>query len=187
LQIRFSALENTSKGTILMNAIKKLMLLGVGLILCAIPSRAQSQFDASVGYSYFHLGGGADLSQNGISGSFAYKPIPFLGIVGDIGGYHGSVAGQSLDTYTFMFGPRIYARNPTKVTPFFQFLAGEGHLTAGNGGGSSNNFAYSVGGGVDVGVLPHLAIRPQIDYVGLHNAGGTAGCTRVSVSAVVHF
>jgi hypothetical protein len=195
LQIRFSTLENSSKGTILMNAIKKLMLLGVGLFLCAIPSRAQSQFDASVGYSYFHLGGGADLSQNGVSGSFAYKPIPFLGIVGDVGGYHGSFTeltpggplNVSVNTYTFMAGPRIYAPNPTKVKPFFQFLAGGGHVTTGNGGGSSNGFAYSVGGGVDLGVLPHLAIRPQIDYVGLHNSDGTAGCTRVSVSAVVHF
>jgi len=170
-----------------MNAMKKLMLMGLGLFLFASPSHAQSAFDASVGYSYFHLGGGADLNQNGISGSIAYKPIPFLGIVGDFGGYHASPGGESFNTYTFMFGPRIYVKNPTKVTPFFQFLAGAGHFTAGGGGGSDTNFAYSVGGGVDLGVLPHLAIRPQIDYVGFHNSGGTANCTRVSVSAVVHF
>jgi hypothetical protein len=40
---------------------------------------------------------------------------------------------------------------------------------------------------VDIGVLPHLAVRPQLDYVGLHNSGGTANCTRVSISAVIHF
>src|SRR5271155_2499118 len=135
-----------------MNAMKKLMLMGLGLFLFAIPSHAQSAFDASVGYSYFHLGGGADLNQNGVSGSIAYKPIPFLGLVGDFGGYHGSSDGVSLNTYTFMFGPRIIMHNPTKFTPFVQFLAGEGHLTFGDGGGSSNQFAYSVGGGVDIGV-----------------------------------
>jgi hypothetical protein len=170
-----------------MNPIKKLVLLGLGLCFSAIPSHAQSSVDASVGYSYFHLGGGADLNQNGISGSVAYKPIPYLGIVGDFGGYHASPGGVSLNTYTFLFGPRVIVHNPTKVTPFVQFLVGAGHLTAGNGGGSTTNFAYSVGGGVDLGVLPHLAIRPQLDYVGLHNSGGTANCTRVSVSAVVHF
>lgn len=166
--------------------MRRLMLLCVGVLLFAIPSRAQS-FDASVGYSYFHLGGGADLSQNGVSGSLEYKLNHYFGAVGDFGGYHGSIAGISLNTYTYMFGPRISAHNLTKVTPFVQFLIGGGHLTAGNGGGSSNNLAYSFGGGADLGVLPHLAIRPQVDYVGLHNSGGTANNTRVSVSAVVNF
>jgi len=168
--------------------MKRLLLLSsLGLLLFALPSRAQSSADASIGYSYFRLGGGADLNQNGISGSVAYKPIPFLGIVGDFGGYHASPGGTSVNTYTFLFGPRIIMRNPSKVTPFVQFLAGAGHVTIGDGGPSNTNFAYSFGGGVDVGVLPHLAVRPQLDYVGLHNSGGTANCTRVSVSAVVRF
>lgn len=167
--------------------MKRLLLLSLGLFLFALPSRAQSSADASIGYSYFHLGGGADLNQNGISGSVAYKPIPFLGIVGDFGGYHASPGGTSVNTYTFLFGPRIIMRNPTKVTPFVQFLAGAGHITVGNGGGSDTNFAYSFGGGADIGVLPHLAIRPQLDYIGLHNSGGTANSARVSVSAVVRF
>ena len=169
--------------------MKRLFLLGLALSIFALPSRAQSSADASIGYSYFHLGGDADLSQNGISGSVAYKPIPYLGIVGDFGGYHASPGGVSFNTYTYMFGPRVILHNPTKFTPFVQFLAGAGHLTVGDGGGSMTNFAYSVGGGVDVGILPHLALRPELDYIGLHNAsaGGTANCTRVSVSAVVRF
>jgi hypothetical protein len=108
-----------------------------------------------------------------------------LGIVGDFGGYHASPGGVSLNTYTFLFGPRINFRNPTKITPFAQFLAGAAHLTA--GGGSSTDFSYSVGGGVDLHVLPHLSVRPQLDYVGIRNSGNTANCTRVSLSAVVHF
>jgi opacity protein-like surface antigen len=167
--------------------MKRLLMFSLGLFLFAIPSHAQSNFDASVGYSYFHLGGGADLNQNGVSGSVAYKPIPYLGIVGDFGGYHASPGGVSFNTYTFLFGPRVIVHNPTKFTPFVQFLAGAGHFTVGSGGGSNTNFAYSVGGGVDIGVLPHLAVRPQLDYVGFHNSGGNANCTRVSVSAVVRF
>ena len=64
--------------------MKRLLLVSLALFLFAVPSRAQSSADASIGYSYFHLGGGAALSQNGISGSIAYKPIPYLGIVGDL-------------------------------------------------------------------------------------------------------
>lgn len=167
--------------------MKRLLLFSLALSIFAIPSRAQSSVDASAGYSYFRLGGSDGLSQNGISGSVAYNPIPYLGIVGDVGGYHASPSGSSLNTYTFLFGPRINLHNPTKLTPFFQFLVGAGHLTAGSGGGSTTNFAYSAGGGVDIGVLPHLALRPQLDYIGLRNAGGTANCTRISLSAVVHF
>src|SRR5580704_14852508 len=141
--------------------MKRLLLLSLGVLLLAIPSRAQSSADASVGYSYFRLGGSGGINQNGISGSVDYKPIPYLGIVGDFGGYHASPGGVSLNTYTFLFGPRIIMHNPTKVTPFVQFLAGGAHLTA--GGGSTTNFAYSFGGGADVGVLPHLALRPQLD------------------------
>ena len=175
--------------------MKRLLILSFGLFLFAIPSRAQS-VDASVGYSYFRLGNSGGINQNGISGSVAYKPIPYLGIVGDFGVYHGSelvpdgaggAVNVSLNTYTFLFGPRIIMHNPTKFTPFVQFLAGGAHLTAGSGGGSTTNFAYSVGGGVDVAVLPHLALRPQLDYVGMHNSGGTTNSTRVSISAVVHF
>ena len=168
--------------------MKRLLLFSLGLVLFALPSRAQSSADASFGYSYFRLGGSGGLNQNGVSGSIAYNPIPFMGVVGDFGAYHASPGGASVNTYTYLFGPRVNFKNPTKVTPFAQFLVGGAHITVA-GAGSASNFAYSVGGGVDLGVLPHLAIRPQLDYVGIHSysAGATANCTRVSVSAVIHF
>jgi hypothetical protein len=70
--------------------MKRLLLVSFALFLFAVPSRAQSSADASFGYSYFRLGNSDGINQNGISGSIAYKPIPFLGIVGDFGGYYAS-------------------------------------------------------------------------------------------------
>jgi len=154
--------------------------------LTALPASAQS-VDASLSYSYFRLGGSGGINQNGASGSVAYNPNRWLGIVGDFGGYHASPGGTSLNTYTYLFGPRLSLRNPSGFTPFAQALLGGSRITVGSGGGSSDQFAYSVGGGVDVKMLPHLALRPQVDYVGLNTPGSHTNCTRVSVGLVVHF
>ena len=166
--------------------MKKLIILFLVLSVFAVPSRAQS-VDVSVGYSYFRLGGSNGLNQNGASGSVAYNLHDWLGIVGDFGGYHASPSGVSVNTYTYLFGPRLTLRNPTKFNPFGQVLLGGSRITVGSGGGSSNQFAYSLGGGVDIGLLPHLAFRPQVDYVGLNTPGSHTNCTRVSASFVVHF
>lgn len=166
--------------------MKKLIALGLGLFCFSISSRAQS-VDVSVGYSYFRLGSSNGLSQNGVSGSLAFNPNRWLGIVGDFGGYHASPGGVSVNTYTYLFGPRLTARNPTKINPFVQGLVGGSRVRVGSGGGSSDQFAFSFGGGVDIGLLPHLALRPQLDYVGLHNTGVTTNCARASIGFVVHF
>jgi hypothetical protein len=168
--------------------MKKLIFLFLVLPIFAVPSRAQS-VDVSAGYSYFRLGGSGGINQNGVSGSVAYnlKSWDWLGLVGDFGVYHASPLGVSLNTYTYLFGPRVTLRNPSKINPFAQALFGGSRLTTGSGGPSFNQFAYSIGGGVDIGLLPHLALRPQVDYVGLNTSPSHTNCTRVSASFVVHF
>src|SRR5215468_3157343 len=168
--------------------MKRLLFLAIVLTLvAAVPASAQS-VDASFGYSYFRLSGDNGVNQNGISGSLAYNPNRWLGLVGDFGGYHGTIgADVSLNTYTYLFGPRLSFRNPSTITPFAQALIGGSRITVGSGGGSTNQFAYSLGGGVDVKLLPHLALRPQLDYVGLNTPGSHTNCTRVSIGFVVHF
>lgn len=166
--------------------MKKLIFLFLALSVFVIPSRAQS-VDVSVGYSYFRLGGSGGINQNGVSGSVAYNLNKWAGVVGDFGVYHASPGGVSLNTYTYLFGPRLTLRNPSKFNPFAQALLGGSRITVGSGGGSNNQFAYSLGGGVDIGLLPHLALRPQVDYVGLNTPGSHTNCTRVSAGLVVHF
>src|SRR5215467_15815379 len=161
--------------------MKKLILFAAGLLFFAAASHAQS-VDASIGYSYFRLGGSGGLNQNGVSGSVAYNPNRWLGVVADIGGYHASPSGVSVNTYTYLFGPRITLRNPSHISPFVQGLVGGSRISIGSGGGSSNQFAYLLGVGVDFGLLPHLSVRPQVDYVGLDTPGGHTNCVRVSGS-----
>jgi len=67
-----------------------LILLGFLLSFFAVSSRAQS-VDASIGYSYFRLGGSGGLNSNGGSGSIAYFPNKWLGLAGDFGAYHASL------------------------------------------------------------------------------------------------
>lgn len=167
--------------------MKRLFFLAFLLSLtAAIPASAQS-VDASVGYSYFRLGNSGGINQNGVSGSVAYNPNRWLGLVGDFGGYHGTAAGVDINTYTYLFGPRLSLRNPSGFTPFVQALIGGSRITLNQGFGSTNQFAYSVGGGVDLKLLPHLALRPQVDYVGLDTPGSRTNCTRASIGLVVHF
>ena len=160
--------------------MKKPLFLALGLILFAMPLHAQS-VDVSGSYSYFRLGNSNGINQNGVSGSIAFNPNRWFGIAGDFGAYHASPGGVSLN----MFGPRLTFRNPTRINPFVQGLVGGSRLSG--GGLSSNQLAFSVGGGVDIGILPRIYLRPQIDYVGLHNSGQTLNCTRASLGVAIHF
>ncbi|HKW35904.1 MAG TPA: outer membrane beta-barrel protein [Candidatus Acidoferrum sp.] len=164
--------------------MKKLALLALGLVLFAIPSRAQSA-DASIGYSYFRLSNSNGLNENGFSGSVAVYHH-WLGLAGDFGFYHASPAGVSTNTSTFLFGPRLMLHNPTRISPFVQGMVGGAHLTA-SGVASATDLAYSFGGGVDFGIAPYLALRPQVDYIGIRDSGQTTNCTRVSIALAIHF
>lgn len=167
--------------------MKKLAFFALGLVLFVIPSHAQSA-DAAIGYSYFRLGNSNGINQNGVSGSVAiYKH--WFGIAGDVGVYHASPGGVSVNTYSFLFGPRLMLKNPTKINPFVQGMVGGAHGTASAFGTSTSgtDLAFSFGGGVDLGFFPHLALRPQVDYIGIRDSGQTVNCTRASVGIAIHF
>ena len=145
--------------------------------------------EVSAGYSYFRIGATGGTNQNGASGSLACNFNQWVGAVADFGFYHSSPSGVSLNTTTYMFGPRFSYRSPARVTPFAQVLFGGGHASASAFGvtGTSNPFAYSFGGGVDVPVTSSIALRPQVDYVGLRANGSTSNCARISAAVVFHF
>ncbi len=163
-------------------------LAGMLLVTCSASAQAP-RAEFSAGYSYLRLGGSGGTNQNGASFSVAGNLNPWVGIVGDFGYYHSSPFGVGLNTTTFMFGPRLTVRSTGKVEPFFQFLAGGAHLSAGSNGlyAAITPFAFSAGTGIDIKASRHIAFRPQVDYVAMRYAGSTSNAIRASVSVVFRF
>jgi hypothetical protein len=151
------------------------------------------KFELFAGYSYLRavptLAAGNRLAwSNGGSASMAFNVNRYLGLVGDFGAYTnsqvrftgGSAATVNVDNpnvavLTYLFGPRLSFRKNERITPFAQVLFGGVHANLVTLAGCTVNctvipaqdsFAMTAGGGLDVKVRPHLAIRIiQAEYL----------------------
>jgi len=146
------------------------------LLVSSLPANGQeaSKLDLYGGYDYVRYHADPRVSgvppsesfnANGVSGQIAYNPIDWLGLVGELSGY--ALPRQGLGTthqVSYLFGPRINLRRG-RITPFAQVLLGRIWLEDGITFGSLSAFAMTAGGGIDVGVARHIAIRPlQAEY-----------------------
>jgi len=137
------------------------------------------------------LGGYADIEHNIIQ--------RWLGAEIQVsGGYRNQGAPGKLGIYTVMAGPVLYPLGHRKVTVFGHILVGEGYYRnsiAASAGfpaqvNTRTSFAWTGGGGLDVNVTHHLAVRlAQFDYTQEKFFGGTIheSDTRISVGIVYHF
>ncbi len=187
-------------------------LLFAGLLIPANCS-AQGQFQVFGGYSYLFpavsepqtilcpgppcpigfVSNRASLS--GWEASAAYKPTQWLGLVGDFSGHYGTVQGTTVHLHTFMAGPQISL--PGAVSPFAHVLIGGATQTTGAGSVSSGNAiiaasetsaAWAVGAGIDIKVLPHVALRAiQLDYLLTHFNSSIQNEPRASAGIVIAF
>src|SRR5215469_13748650 len=164
--------------------MKRALLLFVWLSIFAGTVHGQDtpKAELSVDYSYFRAGGHGGANLHGGSFSAAGNINSWFGIAGDYGLYHRQPSeGGGVNIHTFMVGPRFSARKG-RVTPFGQILLGGFHLR------DTNGFAMSVGGGLDVNVTDHFAIRTfQLEYVLLHSEGDSLNSARVSTGVVFRF
>ncbi len=153
---------------------------------------------------------------HGGSASVAYNFNRYLGIVADIGDYTNSqmrFQGASTSTInvnnaneaviSYLFGPRLSYRKYDRITPFAQVLAGGVHANAITLTNctfsctllpSENAFAMTAGGGLDVRVYHHFAIRViQAEYMMTRftnydtGAAGTQNDMRLSAGIVFRF
>lgn len=136
------------------------------------------------GYSYLRNVGN---SSNGWDGQATFNFNRYLGITADIGGNYRTVfsvsplpgvsASVNQRVYTFLFGPTVTA-NFGRSAVFGHALFGAARASSGAGFSipiigsvttgltNATAFAMAFGGGVDIGVSRHFAIRAaQVDYI----------------------
>src|SRR5262249_17438789 len=145
----------------------------LGLFGLARPAMAQKdtpKFEASAGYSYIHVrdqDAGASANFQGGSASIAYNFKPWLGFIGEFGGYGtrqftdvAPIPGSHTALLTYMIGPRL-TLSRSKWQPWFQFIGGGGTVTnAFTKSGSDTEFVMAAGGGLDVRIKKNIRIRP---------------------------
>ncbi|MGB8096046.1 MAG: OmpA family protein [Terracidiphilus sp.] len=125
---------------------------------------------------------------NGGSTSIAFNFNRHLGLVADFGAYTNSqmrftgtytstvnVNNSNVGVLSYLIGPRLSFRKNERVSPFVQALFGGVHANQVSLAGctfsctllpSQNAFAMTAGGGLDLRVRPHLAIRIiQAEYL----------------------
>ena len=197
--------------------MKRLALLcGAMLFFAGVASAQDSpKVEAFGGYSYVRANPGDGVPSenfNGGSGSLSYNIVPWLGIVGDVGGYHwngsGDFSGTDYTVFSYLFGPKIALRHGP-FTPFVQALFGGARISgtscssdvrvhaeqegssSGCGSGSQNDFAMTMGGGVDWNATPHIGVRLiQAEYFLTDFSVFSAGHqnnARVSAGVVIRF
>ena len=164
--------------------------LALAVLLGVVPMAAQSptaanatpKVEVSFGYDYVRArtvpATGCCFNMHGGSASVAASVNKWLSVAGDFGGYHTGNVRTSSDTLTvfsYTFGPRISLRRSERFTPFVQGLFGGGHaggtlytrtFRQGSAPPSArNSFAMVLGGGLDVNVNRHFAVRAfQADW-----------------------
>lgn len=170
--------------------MRKLSWVGLGvMVLCfTMPTMAQSYspFQAEVGYTLLHItccGGSA--TANGANADVFYNANSWLSLGGDFAGTTSNVFGSGTTIITYQFGPRIYFSRGT-FQPFAQALFGGAHLS--QGGASVNSFNFDLGGGVDIKVSQHFAVRPvEIGYEHFNVIGLGFNNLRYSAGVVFNF
>ena len=123
-----------------------------------------------VGYAYARFDSGGYI--NGALGSFGWNLKPWLQIVTDTSYSLATPNGGKNALYGSHLGPRFFHRGRNKwgASPFMEALFGRSRLdtTISGPGGyqtSDKGFSIKVGGGLDLNISPHFAIRLfNVDY-----------------------
>jgi len=164
------------------------------------------------GYSHFWMPSGfapgptydfttESASLNGWSLTATGNLNRWVGIDADFGGYHGDVKatdthypvnadyGHDFKIHMYLFGPRFSYRGNGRLTPFFHALFGAIVLArVPVYGGSESSFCQAYGGGLDINLAKHVAIRAmQADYVRSSLSSEGENDFRLSIGLVIRF
>ena len=175
------------------------LILAVSLCSLAPAARAKTTADAYFGYSRV----GANLynvytpGMNGWQFAMHVKPIPFVGIEGDVSRYSANAGAGSQNVTLVMFGPRVTV-HAAGFSLFAHGLAGVAHewndLVAFFPAGSYDAASYALGGGGDIPLFLGFKLRVTGDYLG-NSKAPTSGYSpgygpshyRAGVGVAYHF
>jgi hypothetical protein len=145
------------------------LALAILILVCLAPAARAVGPKGDIYLGYSRLGtnafypnvGGLD----GLEVAGHLKTGHFLGVEGDFAHYGYGASDSTPKTTTFLFGPRVTV-GAVGVHVFAHALIGGEH-SANSAGVSIDDgaFAYALGGGVDVPVLPFFAWRVNGDYI----------------------
>lgn len=142
----------------------------------------------------------SDFGMNGWQASITENATDWLGLTQQFGGNYGtrefpgasSAFNTHFNTFSILSGPRLSYPGLKGVTPFAHALFGYDQTTAKLEGTSfkttSTSYAMAFGGGVDVKIRRHLAIRLfQAEYYRYGAFGNNQNDLRFSTGIVLRF
>lgn len=162
-------------------------MLMFGVVASAQEAAETPKVEVGLNYSYLRVNPGGNLSSYNANGGFGYAQYNFsksFGLVADLGAnYVGSANGTQIGNtaFEYLFGPRFTWRH-SRFSPYVQTLFGGERFSNGLNpaslnpvtGSSQNNFAAAFGGGLDVTVTQHMALKPiQVEYLMTQFAPGS--------------
>jgi outer membrane immunogenic protein len=167
-------------------------------------AQSHSLLDVGVDYNYVRTnapaGGCGCFDLSGGSGWVAFNFSHSLAIVGEIASQHASnISGSGADLIltSYLAGPRYTWGRARHFAPFAQVLLGGAHasgsLAPGTSGlpGSANSFGMIAGGGLDIGLTRHIAVRAfEADYYLTRFDNGTnnhQNNLRIAAGVIIRF
>ncbi|KAA6460891.1 hypothetical protein DYQ86_11445 [Acidobacteria bacterium AB60] len=158
-------------------SVRSLLLLLALAASAAAGAQSLHNSDAYFGYSrlgsntfYPNVGG-----LNGWNAAVHIHMRPFLGAEGDVAHWGLGASADIPKTTSYLFGPRVTLK-ALGVALFAHGLIGGEHSSSSAGVNiSQSNFAYALGGGVDLPVLPFFAWRVGADRITAPNLSPANG------------
>lgn len=146
-----------------------LVLFGAGTVLAQNPD--YPKWDFTAGFTFNRFETPPPVSHEnlyGFTGAVGWNFRRWAAVEGDITYTTKSLAGDRVNLFSYMVGPRFTKRfSNSRAQPFVHALIGGGHLSG--FGDSTDGWAGKFGGGLDIVAGKHVAIRAfQADYYRYH-------------------
>jgi Outer membrane protein beta-barrel domain len=159
-----------------------------GAAVAQVPTKGNVYF----GYAYERLGSVTNdgANANGWDAAVEGKFLPWIGLVADLNGNHGSQSfggtRADISEHNILFGPRV-SMQVGRIRPFAHLLLGFAHISRTNGLDSDTSFANGLGGGVDYRLKGPVSWRGQVDWINTRFYGHGQNDLRMTTGIAFHF